>query len=225
MKYLLSFLVALLILLFSACNDNENKKSEDDKLIPGSEENLNNEENESGGFNDFVEGMKNMEKMVREGGSYEALDFRKLKEFLPEELNGMKRINATGERTNTFGVDVSVTKGEFFTEDSTGRILMSITDLGSMKGFAGIAAFAWTFAKIDRETKNGFERTTTYSGNKAYEKFNTRSNEGSVEVFVADRFMVKSEGFNVPFDQIQSSVGEVNLGGLRGMKEEGKKTK
>jgi hypothetical protein len=186
---------------------------------------LNNEENESGGFNDFVEGMKNMEKMVREGGSYEALDFRKLKEFLPEELNGMKRINATGERTNTFGVDVSVTKGEFFTEDSTGRILMSITDLGSMKGFAGIAAFAWTFAKIDRETKNGFERTTTYSGNKAYEKFNTRSNEGSVEVFVADRFMVKSEGFNVPFDQIQSSVGEVNLGGLRGMKEEGKKTK
>ncbi len=225
MKYLLSLLVALIILSFSACNDNKKQQPKDDKLIPDNEENVNNEENKSGGFNDFVEGMKNMEKMIKEGGSYEAVDFRKLKDFLPEELNGMKRINATGERTNSFGVDVSVTEGEFVTEDNTGKILMSITDLGSMKGFAGIAAFAWTFAKIDRETTNGFERTTTYSSNKAYEKFNTQTNEGSVEVFVADRFMIKSEGFNVPFDQIQSSVGEVNLDGLRGMKEEGKKTK
>jgi hypothetical protein len=223
MKYLLLIFTLLLIVIFSSCGDGGNR-NDDSPSMNDDKQNLNEENEDEGDYSGFVEGMKNLEDMMKKGGSNEAVDFRTLKEFLPEELDNMNRTSATGERTKSFGVDVSMAEGKYESEDQSGRINITITDLGSMKGFAGLAAFAWAFAEIDKETEYGFERTITYSGYKAFEKYNTARNAGSVEIFVGERFMVKYEGYNVSMDEIRSSVGVVNLGELDSMKEEGKKS-
>jgi hypothetical protein len=225
MKKLLLFFSSLLIIMYTAsCGDSNQKPEEKSSPQVNEEKDNDNNGESSGDYSNLVEGMKNMEEMMKKGGSYEAVDFRKLKNFLPEELDGMKRTSATGEKTNAFGMKVSEAKGQYENDDRTSSINITITDLGSLQGFAGMAAFGWAFAEIDKETDTGYERTTSYSGHKAFERYDTERNGGNIEVLIAERFMVKSEGNNVSMDQIQSSIGAVDLDGLGSMKEEGRKT-
>jgi len=157
------------------------------------------------------------------GEKVEVVNFRKLKELLPEELDGMKRTGFSGEKTNSFGIKISKAEGKYKSEDNKQRIEITIIDMGSMKGFAGMTAFAWSWAEIDKETDDGFERTFEYKGHKAFEKYNTKYQDGEVQVFVAKRFMVEVKGNDTPMEKIRSSLNEVNIGDLESMKEEGKK--
>ena len=226
MKIILSLLSFALIVFIVGCNQGNRQQPQENNQGSANENNKNNDEDndDDGSGNSFVEGMKNLENMMKEGGKYEAVDFRKLKEFLPEELDDMKRVSANGEKTNSYGVNVSKVEGKYENEDKTSSIKITITDLGSMKGFAGLAAFAWTFAEIDKETETGFERTTKYDDNKAFEKYDSQNQQGSVDVFVGKRFMVEVNGYNVPMERIQSAARDVGLDELESMKQAGKKT-
>lgn len=234
MNKLFSFLIILSILFLFACGSNEKKdeKESDDKISnqennSGVEKDKKKENQEEGdeeddNGNDFMKGMKNFTDMMKEGSKVETVDFRKLKELLPEELDGMNRTSASGEKTNSFGVKVSQSEGNYKSEDGQQSIKITIIDLGSMKGLTGMALFAWTMADIDKETEDGYEKTTEFKGYKAFEKYNTTDKNGDLEVIVGDRFMVKGEGWGVDMDAIHNAVGEVDLGALEGMKNEGK---
>lgn len=41
-----------------------------------------------------------------------------------------------------------------------------------------IGVAAWSMIDRDKETENGYEKTTTYKGNKAYEKYNSKNKNG-----------------------------------------------
>jgi hypothetical protein len=120
-------------------------------------------------------------------------------------------------------MNVSKAEGEYKSEDNKQNIKITILDMGSMKGLAGMTAFAWSWAEIDKESDEGFERTFEYKGHKAYEKYNTNYQNGEVQVLVAKRFMIEIKGNNTPMEKIHSALDEVNFGDLESMKDEGKK--
>ena len=95
--------------------------------------------------------------------------------------------------------------------------------MGSMKGLAGVTAFAWSWAEIDKESDDGFERTFEYKGHKAYGKYNTNYQDGEVQVLVAKRFMLEVKGNDAPMEKIHSALDEINIDELESMKDEGKK--
>jgi len=226
-KKLTLFFSILLFIFFTGCD----KSGEDDTEQESSPNVTNNDgsddeqvdKNKSGDYNDFTESMKKLGDMMSGGEKVEVVNFRKLKELLPEELDGMKRTGFSGEKTNSFGIKISKAEGKYKSEDNKQRIEITIIDMGSMKGFAGMTAFAWSWAEIDKETDDGFERTFEYKGHKAFEKYNTKYQDGEVQVFVAKRFMVEVKGNDTPMEKIRSSLNEVNIGDLESMKEEGKK--
>ena len=233
MYKLISFLIILSILVLFACGSNEkNEQKSGDKVSnqdnnsevdnDKKKENDKESDKEDDDGNDFMKGMKDFTDMMKKGSKVETVDFRKLKELLPEELDGMKRTGASGEKTNSFGIKVSQSEGNYKSEDGQQSINITIIDLGSMKGLTGMALFAWTMADIDKETEDGYEKTTEFKGYKAFEKYNTTDKNGELEVIVGDRFMVKGEGWGVDMDAIHNAVGEVDLGALEGMKNEGK---
>lgn len=228
MNKLISFLIVFSILILFGCGSNESKndqKSGDQTMNQGDQTNKNedkDDEDKSDNDNDYMKGMKNFTDMMKKGSKVEAIDFRKLKELLPEELDGMIRTNAKGEKTNAMGVNISQSEGKYETEDGKQNIKISIIDFGSMKGLTGMALFAWTMADIDKETDDGYEKTTEFKGYKAFEKYNTTNKSGDLEVLVGERFMVKGEGWGVDMDAIHDALGEIDLGTLEGMKNEGK---
>ena len=227
MKKLALFISILLFIFFTGCNksgkDDANQESSSDVTNNNGSDDEQVDENKNGDYDDFAENMKKLEDMMSSEETVEVVNFRKLKALLPEEIDDLKRTNFSGEKTNAFGIKVSKAEGQYKSEDNKQKIEITILDMGSMKGLAGMTAFAWSWAEIDKESDDGFERTFEYEGHKAYEKYNTNYQDGEVQVLVAKRFMVEVKGNDVPMEKIHSALEEINFGDLESMKDEGKK--
>jgi hypothetical protein len=55
-------------------------------------------------------------------------------------------------------------------------------------------------------------------GNKAFEKYDTRSKHGELNVLVGNRFIVELHGSNVKIDDLKSAAGKLDLGKLASLK-------
>lgn len=152
----------------------------------------------------------------------EAVDFRELKALLPEDLSGMKRSNAEGEKTSAMGFTISKAEAQY-DGDNAASVSITITDVGAMAGVAAMATYAWAAGAIDRETETSYEKSTTIKGYKGYERYDRQSTSGEVQVLVAGRFVVEVSGNNVPMDAIKDALEKVDLGKLEGMKNVGVK--
>ena len=154
------------------------------------------------------------------GKKVETVDYKELKALLPESLPGMKRTNATGEKTAAMGMQISNAEGRY-SSDQGSSITVKITDIGSMSGLAGMTAYAWANVSVDRETDTGYEKTTTYNGYKAHEKYDKQNKSGEISVMVGDRFVVEVDGNNFEMDAIKDALGKVDIGKLNSMKGHG----
>ena len=152
-----------------------------------------------------------------DGKKVETVDFRALKEMLPETVSGMRRVEASGEKNAAMGMQVSTARGRY-RNDAGGSASVTITDIGSMSGLAGMAMYAWAATEIDRETETGYEKTTRFDGHKAVEKYDRTSKSGEISVLVGDRFVVEAQGNDVEVDDLKSALKSVNLGKLASLK-------
>ncbi len=179
----------------------------------------------------FAEAMEQAQEAMQqafggEGGTVkEAVDFRKLKDLLPEEVDGLERTSYEGERTSVLGMQFSNAKGQY--EDGDEWIEISISDLGTLTGLARMGFAAWLQTEVDRESDRGFERTRKFrSGGKEYpsfEKFEGSGDEGhcEIQVWVAERFIVSVQGRNVEMDQCEDARDEISFRQLDRMKDVG----
>lgn len=215
-------LIMLVALLFAACGSEPvPEKTPQDKMNEGVEK--------------IGEGLDEMGKKL-EGGLAEAMNklgdavedlqeegvvkkkpvnFRKLKELLPESSDGFERSKASGESTGMAGFNVSTVKARYQKDDK--RINVEIIDAGSI-GSTMMGLAAWSLVQIDKESDDGFERTTTYKGNKAFEKCNQSRCEFSV--FVAERFLMNLKGRNIELEDLHDLAEEISLKKLEAMKDE-----
>jgi hypothetical protein len=146
------------------------------------------------------------------------VDFRELKGLLPAELTGMKRTNASGEKSGAMGMTVAVAEGRYeATDDSGSSIDIKISDMGGTGGMMSFMQYGWASAEVDRESDTGYERTTTIAGHKAMEKYDTADKHGETQILVNKRFMVEVSGSNVTADQIKEAVGKLDLSKLAGL--------
>ena len=155
------------------------------------------------------------EKMSKEGPK-ETVDPKLLKALLPDDADGLKRSEASSEKSSAMGFGVSTAKASY-RDDSGQDIDINITDVAGM-GVALMGMAAWSMASIDKETENGYEKTTEYQGHKAFEKYNTQSKNGEISVIVANRYIVQVEGRDVSIDKIKSVLGDIDLGKLADLK-------
>lgn len=167
----------------------------------------------------------NMEDMMKamgalmSGGTNAAavVDFRELKALLPAALDGMKRTNASGEKSGAMGMTVAYAEGTY-EADAGGNIHIKISDNGGLGGFMAFAQAGWAASEIDRESDTGFERTTKYGEHKAHEEYDNANKSGKIEILVGGRFMVEASGNDVAWDAIQAAAKKVDLAKLATLK-------
>jgi hypothetical protein len=206
----ISILFVTILLILSGCGKGGDNQPNDNQ----------NSDEKTGikSMDDFVDNMKEVQKNMEEGQKYEVVDFRELKALLPESLGDLKRVNAEGEKSGSMGFTISKAEADYNNEDYSQSMDIEITDLAGASGFAGLAAWGWAMADIDKETETGYEKTTKYKGHKAYEKYDNEYQNGSIEVLVSGRFMVSVSGNNVPMEMIKSSIDEIDFAQLESMK-------
>lgn len=144
----------------------------------------------------------------------EVVDAKLLKELLPDDAAGLARKSAESEKVGAMGFMVSRAEANY--KDGDNSIEVNIIDVAGTGALMGMAA--WSMMDMDKETENGYEKTTTYKGNKAYEKYNSKNNDGEMAVIVAKRFVVTVKGRNVAMDKIKDTLDDIDLGKLEDLK-------
>ncbi len=142
-----------------------------------------------------------------------------LKEALPKELPGYERVEAGSEKQAAFGISTVVATGVY--ESGEKSIRVELTDMGGMGGLGAMAMMGMANNEVDRETRTGFERTTTYQGFKALETFDKVSKDAEIQVFMGSRFSVKINGSGLEnFDDMAKAVAAMNLQAVSELKPE-----
>lgn len=153
--------------------------------------------------------LQELEKSFRalKADSSHVVDFRILKEAMPEQLAGMKRTASEGQKSGFAGLTVSTAEATY--EDGDRKMTISLMDTGGLGSvIAGIAS--WSQIEIDKEDDNGYERTTMIDGSKAYEKYDRTNKSGTLSLISADRFVVSING-----DQIEESDLRIALSKIK----------
>lgn len=218
-KSLLSVFVLLAIFL-SSCSLPEKEKTTDEKIkeaIDGVTEDITSGINE--GTDDLSNAIDDIGKALGGldlgKGKVPIVHFRDLKPFFPKSVAGIEHGKVTGETTGMAGFKYSTAKTKY--DDGKVRIEMNILDGGGVGAImSGIAA--WSKFDVDRETDDGYERTTTFDGYKAYEKYNENRKRGEISLLVNDRFVVRVEGRGVDMDDLKKAIKNMNLRKLARMK-------
>lgn len=142
-----------------------------------------------------------------------------LKEALPKELPGLERVEAGSEKQSAFGISTVIATGVYESGDKSIRI--EITDMGGMGGLGAMAMMGMASSEVDKETRTGFERTTTYQGFKALESYDKTDKSGQIEVYIGSRFSVKINGSSLAsFDDLAGAIQAIDLKALSELKPE-----
>jgi hypothetical protein len=170
------------------------------------------------GAQEMAQAAEAMQKAMTAGKqNVQLVDFRELKALLPETLSGLKRVDITGERSGAFGMSVSKAEARYAAGDGGASVRIEITDMGGMPGVAAMAQFGWMAADIDRENDDGYERTTTIAGHKAFEQYSKGGRSGSIQAMVKSRFMVEVRGDEVEVDALHAALKALPLDKLAGL--------
>ena len=164
-------------------------------------------------FASAIDGFREAAEKMASGERVDPVDFRELKELLPEEGAGLRRVSHEGQRTGAAGFTVSMAEARYEADDGSGTIKISVTDTGGFGGIATMGMAAWLNVDMDRETDRGYERTTKYEGYPAYEEFQSWDGDlGSAELsfFVGERFIVQLDGSDVRMDDVKDAAGDLN---------------
>ncbi|WP_461042994.1 transposase [Spirosoma harenae] len=194
-------------LLLTGCGSSKEKEEEEKK----------DEESVSAlGAMGAVKDMVAQAEELQKNGPVETVDFRKLKELLPEDVDGLKRKEATGEKNGAAGFVISTAEGKYSNEDGSESIELDIVDGGGSAMMIGLAA--WSMVEVDKETEHGYEKTTKMGDYKAFEKYDNDTKNGEIDVLVNKRFIISAKGHGVSMDKIKAALEDIDLDKLANLK-------
>jgi hypothetical protein len=152
------------------------------------------------------------------GPPVESLPPERIKAFLPETLAGLPRRSMSAERNQAMGMQISTGKAEYGAADGP-DLSLEITDMGSARGVMLLAG--WAGVESERQTDTGYEKTAKQDGRIVHEEWNNPGSRGEYMVVLGERFVAKLSGDAASLDALKSALGEVDLGGLEALKNEG----
>ncbi len=205
-----------MVFFATACgsSDGDAGKNLEEEMQENSDDNTT--DDQTAGADDLQGALNQMQDAVKKlqegnGEAVEVIDFRKLKEKLPERIGDLKKVSSGGEKTGVMGFKVSQAEAKY--EDGDSKMEVSIVDVGGVS-MALISMAAWSSLDIDRESDEEIERTTTIEGHKALEKYYFKSRSGETNLLVNKRFVVKITGKNVEREDFTRAVKRLDLNEL-----------
>ena len=141
------------------------------------------------------------------------VDYKKLKEMLPEKLGGLKRTEATGERTGFGEIKISTARASYVQDENNGdspRIELQIFDYGTNKQMLEGMAM-WTKMEVDREGDDGFQKSLKIQDQPAMQTYTNEGKSGQLQLLVGDRFLVSINTAALSVEQFKKIGDELKL--------------
>jgi hypothetical protein len=162
----------------------------------------------------LAKGLSSLAATGPDGKPVEPVNFHDLQAaFVP--LDGWDMGKPTGSK---MAMPVSFSQAEVIYRKGDARITASITDSGfNQLVFAPFSALL--VSGYEKETENGFEKSTKVAGNPGWEKWDGQEKTGEVAAFVNKRFVVNFKGRGIADNKVLYQLAESsNLGKLASLK-------
>ncbi len=145
----------------------------------------------------------------------EVVSYQSLKELMPDDLLGMKRTKLEGQKSGMQGMNIATATAEYREEDK--KIKVAIIDVGgSSIALAGLAM--WANMEFERDSDEGYERTTKIDGHKAFEQYDKNKQSGQVSVLLENRFILNVEGDHISEKELRKALDDIGLRKLSNLK-------
>ena len=145
------------------------------------------------------------------GEKVETMNFRDIKAIIPERILGMDRVKFSGEKTGAMGITIAQANAKFQKEDQW--LKLDIVD-GATSGIARIGGMAWSTIEIDKESDDGYERTTSIENFKAFESYSERTGRSELKWFYKDRYIISLEGKGLDGDDLRKALRRIDYDDL-----------
>ncbi len=160
---------------------------------------------------DMTTALNAVGQIMTGGKDVQPIDFHKLKDMLPETLQGMRRSEASGQSGEAMGIKGSSATARY-SDGANGSLHVEIADIGSLSGLAGLAA---KFdPNMEKETDSGYERTTKVNGQLVHERYDRRARSGEVSMLIGDRISVTVDGSGIDAGTLKGALREIDLSRL-----------
>ena len=194
-KYVLALLV---FSVFMSCKDNPVSKK-----IKETKEAVSNTTN-------AVEEMTKMQDDIQELQEITPLTNEELKSWLPDEVNGMKRISYKAGQAGMMGI--ASIEAAYANEDKSKKFTITIIDGAGQVGAAATAGMRMVMSQdFEEETETGSRRPVTKNGTKAIEEYRSGNNNSTIQLMEGNRFYLEAKGNNMDLDETWDAVDEIDL--------------
>lgn len=140
------------------------------------------------------------------------VDFQKLKELMPDKVLGLPRSDLSGQKTGLSGFNMSIAEAKYSGDNKDVQI--SIVDAGgSTLALSGLAI--WANTEMERESDEGYERTTKIKGYKGFEKYDKNNQSGQLNLLVENRFIITIQGNGLKEGDSRQVLDKIDLGKLK----------
>ena len=144
------------------------------------------------------------------GAGGQPIPAAELKALLPETLGGLARESFEAQNNAAMGLASSSARGRYAGGDR--RVELSITDMGSLAGLAGVAG--WANMTVDRETDGQVEKVYKQGTRTVREQYRKDGSHGEVTVILPNGVIVEARGNGVDPASLKKFVDGLDLARL-----------
>jgi hypothetical protein len=166
------------------------------------------------GLEQFAKGLGGMTGGSGDSKPVEPVSFHDMQALFPD-VDGWEKKKPTGEKMSSpfsySQAEVEYTKGD-------SRIEMKMVDSGLNQLLLTPYTMFLT-AGYEKETSDGYEKSTKVNGQPGWEKWNGSSKNGELSALVNKRFVVTVEGHGIEDNKVlQEFAGKVDMGKVAALK-------
>jgi hypothetical protein len=166
------------------------------------------------GLQDMAKGLSGLSGLDTNQKPVDPVGFRELQAAFGD-ISGWEKGKPTGERM-TAPVNYSVAKVTYTKGDA--RIEEEISD-SAFNQMLLIPFSMFLTTGYEKETDDGYEKSTKVGEHPGFEKWNGRSKSGELTAIVNKRFIVQVNGHSIPDSKLlQAAMASIDLGKLASLK-------
>ncbi len=157
-----------------------------------------------------VKEMTRVQDDLKDLSSLTPLTNEELKSWLPDQINGMKRISFKAGQASM--MNISSIEATYANEDKSKKFSISIIDgageTGSMATMGMRMALSQDF---EEEDENEYRKTITRKGQKGIEEYNSASNRTNIQIMGSKRFYLEAKGDNMNVDETWKAIDNLKI--------------
>lgn len=171
-------------------------------------------------FSELGSALEELGQAFKEDAGVDPVDYRELRDVLPERIRGMEKGRSNGERTGALGFRISQVEQTYESTTGDAELEISIVDMGGLKNIAAVG-LEWLNLDMDRESDDGFERTRSYRGHPVLDKCEQMGREARCEMvaYVSRRFVVAIKSKGLEMGSLEGIMEQVDVEQLEEMRD------